>query len=146
MGQRVKNMPEQRFRIAPTSRGAIFRAKRWFYAAFHNKTIPKEIREMNRRAWTELAGRMVEEVNKYGFSDNPTRLTIRYETGPQNEFKPLSATLEIMSMEPIKTITISTTSEITQEREQLKKQLEEILKRAKDLGIDLKEIVKPEND
>jgi len=137
-------MPEQRFRIAPTSRGAIFRAKRWFYATFYNKKIPPEIREENKKAWTELARRIVEEVNKYGYSENPARITIKYEAGPNGEFKPQSAILEIMSIEPVKTIVVSPTAEaaITAEREEVLKQLEEILRKAKELGIDLKEIVK----
>jgi len=137
-------MQEQKFRISPTCRGAIFRAKRWFYATFYNKSIPQEVREENKKAWTELARRMVEEVNKYGYVENPTRISIKYETGPNGEFKPISATLEIMSMTPIKTIVISSRPEMLKEedKEMLKKQFEEILKKAKELGVDIKELIK----
>jgi hypothetical protein len=138
-------MQEQKFRISPTCRGAIFRAKRWFYATFYNKNIPKEVREENKKAWTELARRMVEEVNKYGYVENPARMSIKYETGPKGEFKPISATLEIMSMTPIKTIVISPSEQETpkeEEKEKLMKQFEEMLKKAKELGIDVKELIK----
>jgi hypothetical protein len=137
-------MQEQKFRISPTCRGAIFRAKRWFYATFYNKNIPQEVREENKKAWTELARRMVEEANKYGYVDYPTRLSIKYETGPNKEFKPISATLEVMSMVPVKTIVISSRPEALKEEEKeiLKKQFEEILKKAKELGVDVKELIK----
>ncbi|MCS7097337.1 MAG: hypothetical protein NZ926_02635 [Candidatus Methanomethylicia archaeon] len=134
-------MPEQRFRIAPTGRGAIFRAKRWFYATFYTKSLPLEVKEGNKKIWTDLARRMVEEINKYGYSDNPTRLSIKYETGPNGEFKPISVMLEVMSIEPVKTIVITTVPEEERKIEVLK-QFEELLKKAKELGIDVKELIK----
>ncbi|MEM0211608.1 MAG: hypothetical protein QXS19_02230 [Candidatus Methanomethylicia archaeon] len=137
-------MPEQRFRIAPTSRGAIFRAKRWFYATFYTKNIPPEVREENKKVWTELARRMVEEINKYGYAENPTRITIKYETGSKGEFKPSSVILEVMSMEPLKKIVIPAAAEavIEEEKAELLKHLEELMKKAKELGIDLREVIK----
>lgn len=98
-------MPVQRFRIAPTSRGAVFRAKRWFYLTFYSKA-PADVKDENRKIWVELAGKIIEEVNKRNAADKPTRLTINYEIGPNGEFKPISATIEFMEMKPLETFTV----------------------------------------
>ncbi|MCX8170610.1 MAG: hypothetical protein N3E47_01370 [Candidatus Bathyarchaeota archaeon] len=90
-------MPVQRFRITPTSRGALFKAKRWFYSTFYTKA-PAEVKDGNKRAWTDLARKIIEEINKHNATDKPTRLTIEYEVGQRGEFKPISATLELMEM------------------------------------------------
>jgi len=62
-------MPTQRFRITPTSRGALFRAKRWFYSIFYTKELPADVKEGNKKAWVDLASKIVEEVNKRGATD-----------------------------------------------------------------------------
>ena len=137
-------MLEQRFRIAPTSRGALFRAKRWFYATFYTG-VPAEIREENKKAWVEVARKLVEEINKRNAGDMPARITLRYETGPKGEFKPISATVELMEIKPVETFTVqfapggeAPASE--EEKERLKAQLAELLKKAKELGISLEEL------
>lgn len=133
-------MPEQRFRIAPTSRGALFRAKRWFYATFYTGA-PPEVREENRGAWVEVARRLVEEINKRDAGNLPARITLRYETGPKGEFKPMSATVELMEMKPVDTFTVYFAPEEAEgEKEKIKKQLGELLKKAKELGISLEEL------
>jgi len=38
----------QRFRITPTSRGALFRAKRWLYSTFYTK-VSAEVRGENKK-------------------------------------------------------------------------------------------------
>lgn len=98
-------MPVQRFRITPTGRGALFRAKRWFYSTFYTKA-PTEIKETNKKAWTELAAKIIEEINKRNASDKPARLVINYEVGPQGEFKPISATVELMEISPLESFTV----------------------------------------
>lgn len=98
-------MQVQRFRMTPTSRGALFRAKRWFYSTFYTKASP-EVKEENKRTWVSLAGKIIEELNKRNASDKPARLTISYEVGPRGEFKPISATVELMEIKPIEAFTI----------------------------------------
>ncbi|MEM1586449.1 MAG: hypothetical protein QXX99_06805 [Candidatus Bathyarchaeia archaeon] len=99
-------MHTQRFRMTPTSRGALFRAKRWFYLTFYTKA-PPEVKEENKRAWVSLAGKIIAELNKRNASDKPARLTIAYEVGPKGEFKPVSATIEIMEIKPVETFTVA---------------------------------------
>jgi len=134
-------MPTQRFRITPTSKGALFRAKRWFYSTFYTNA-PAEVREENKKVWVDLATRLVGEINKRSAADKPARLTINYETGPRGEFKPLSATVELMEIKPLETFTIFVSEEVAKEEEKkkLKTELEELLKKAKELGISLEEL------
>ncbi|MEM3715662.1 MAG: hypothetical protein QW145_00695 [Candidatus Bathyarchaeia archaeon] len=99
-------MPVQRFRITPTSRGALFKAKRWFYSTFYTKASA-EVKDENKRAWIDLARRIIEEINKHNASDKPTRLTIEYDVGPSGEFKPISVTVELMEIKPLETVTIT---------------------------------------
>lgn len=131
-------MPTQRFRITPTSRGALFRAKRWFYSTFYTKDLPADVREENKKIWADLALKIVEEVNKRNASDKPARLTINYESGPHGEFIPLSATLELMEIRPLETLTIYLSKE--EEKKRVKVELAELVKKAKELGISLEEI------
>jgi len=98
-------MPAQRFRITPTSRGALFRAKRWFYLTFYTKASP-EVKEENKKAWVDLASKIIEEIGKRNATDKPTRLTINYEVGPNGAFKPISVTVELMEIKPLETFTI----------------------------------------
>lgn len=98
-------MQVQRFRMTPTGRGTLFRAKRWFYSTFYTKA-PPEVKEENKKAWASLAGKIIEELNKRDASNKPARLTISYEVGPRGEFKPISATIEVMEIKPIETFTI----------------------------------------
>ncbi|MBS7624943.1 hypothetical protein KEJ29_05130 [Candidatus Bathyarchaeota archaeon] len=102
-------MPTQRFRITPTSRGSLFRAKRWFYSTFYTKASA-EVKEGNKRAWVDLARKVIEEINKRNAVDKPTRLTIEYEVGQNGEFKPISVTVELMEMKTVDTVTITMTS------------------------------------
>ncbi|MEM1515850.1 MAG: hypothetical protein QXH24_07405 [Candidatus Bathyarchaeia archaeon] len=131
-------MPTQRFRITPTSRGALFRAKRWFYSIFYTKELPADVREENKKVWVDFASRLVEEVNKRNVSDKPTRLIINYESGPRGEFIPLSATLELMEIRPLETLTIYLSKE--EEKKKIKAEIMELIKRAKELGMSLEEI------
>lgn len=131
-------MPTQRFRITPTSRGALFRAKRWFYSIFYTKELPADVREVNKKAWVDLASRLVEEVNKRNASDKPTRLIINYESGPRGEFIPLSATVELMEIKPLETFTVYLSKE--EEIKKIKADLAELVKRAKELGASLEEL------
>ncbi|MBS7606636.1 hypothetical protein KEJ14_02190 [Candidatus Bathyarchaeota archaeon] len=130
-------MPVQRFRITPTCKSALFRAKRWFYSTFYTGA-PAEVKEENKKIWVDLAGRLVEEINKRNAAEKPARLTINYETGPKGEFKPLSATIEIMEVRPLETFTIFLSKE--EEKRKLKAELEELVKKAKELGISLKDL------
>jgi hypothetical protein len=130
-------MPIQRFRITPTSKSALFRAKRWFYLTFYTN-VPAEIREENRKVWVDLAGKIVEEINKRNAADKPARLTINYEKGSRGEFHPLSVTVELMEIKPLETFTIYTSKE--EEKKRLKIELEELIKKAKELGISIEEL------
>jgi len=134
---------EQRFRVATTSKSALVKAKRWFYATFYNN-VEKEIREENKKAWAEVAKRFVEEINKRNATELPCRITLRYETGPKGEFKPNSAVVELMEIKNVDTFTISFEPEVKSEEEktQLKAQLMQLLKKAKELGIDVEELSK----
>ncbi|MEM1550663.1 MAG: hypothetical protein QXX56_00830 [Candidatus Bathyarchaeia archaeon] len=131
-------MPIQRFRITPTSRGALFRAKRWFYSVFYAKELPADVRENNKKIWVDMASRLVEEINKRNAADKPTRLIINYESSPRGEFIPLSVTLELMEIKPIETLTIYLSKD--EEKKKLKADLEEMIKRAKELGMSLEEL------
>jgi hypothetical protein len=140
---------QQRFKIAPTGRGAIFRLKRWFYSLFYGKNVPEDIKEKNKNTWLELSRRLIEEMNKRKASEKPTRITIEYEDAPNNEFKPISVTIEVMEMKPLESFKIyfmekETKIEETEieEKEKLKIQLLEMLKKAKDLGIKLDDVIK----
>jgi hypothetical protein len=130
-------MPIQRFRITPTSKSALFRAKRWFYLTFYTN-VPAEVREENRKVWVDLAGKIVEEINKRNAAEKPARLTINYEKGPRGEFQPSSVTVELMEIKPLETFTIYASKE--EEKKRLKIELEELIKKAKELGISIEEI------
>jgi len=95
----------QRFKISPTSRGAIFKLKRWFYLNFFSKASA-EVREQNRQAWLELSRKLIDELNKRGASDKPARITLEYEKGVNNEFMPVAATIELMEIKPLEVITV----------------------------------------
>ncbi|MEM1586188.1 MAG: hypothetical protein QXX99_03080 [Candidatus Bathyarchaeia archaeon] len=136
-------MPIQRFRITPTSRGALFRAKRWFYSLFYSKDLPADVRENNKKVWVNTASKIVEEINRRNAADKPTRLTINYESGPHGEFIPLSVTLELMEIRTVETFTVYLAKE--EEKRKLKTDFEELVKKAKELGMsleELKEIIK----
>lgn len=100
-------MPVQRFKISPTYRGAIFKAKRWFYALFCKKGN-QEIINYNKKAWAQLATKLVEEANKLGISDKPTRLTIEYNVDLSGKFQPIKTTIEVFEMKSLGIYTIST--------------------------------------
>lgn len=99
-------MPVQRFKMSPTCRGAIFKAKRWFYATFCKRSS-QEVVDHNKKAWAQLATKLVEEANKLGISDKPVRLTIEYNVDQSGKFQPVKATLEVFEMKSLGTHTIS---------------------------------------
>ncbi len=93
-----------RSRIVPTTRGAIFRAKRWFYATFYSKS-KGDIKEVSKENWAKLARVLVEKSNEEGVSDKAARLTIYYYDN-EGIFKPVKAELEVFELKPVKTIEI----------------------------------------
>ena len=130
-------MTEQKFRISPTGKGAIFRLKRWFYATLFSK-IPADARETSRAAWTELVGKLIDEINKRGVADKPARISLIYEQGLKGEFIPLSVKMEIFELVPRDTINISFSEKVAEiEKEKIRAQYQELLKKAKELGIEL---------
>jgi DNA-binding transcriptional regulator YhcF (GntR family) len=141
----------QRFKISPTSRGAIFKLKRWFYLNFFTKA-PADIREKNRQVWLEFSRRLIEEINKRGASDKPARITLEYEKGTNDEFLPLSATVELMEIKPLEVFTIELKAEKPAEErkvevkkeevEALKTQLSQLVKKAQELGLSVEELIK----
>lgn len=132
-------MREQRFRISPTGRGAIFRLKRWFYVLL-NTSIPENAREKSKEAWQKLVTKLVEELNNRGFSEKPTRITLQYEIGPNGEFVPKTAKAEVFELSLIDTVTLNFTQQASEtEKEKVKEQLKELLKKAKELGVELPE-------
>lgn len=133
-------MPEQRFRISPTTRGAIFKVKRWFYGTFYNKKIPEDVREKNKETWVRFANRLVEEASKRGISDQPARITVTYDIGSRGEFKPISATIEVLEVKTKDKFTIYSDDAL----ENLKSKLENLKKRAEELGVDIDELLKTE--
>ncbi len=94
-----------RSKIAPTCRGAIFRAKRWFYGTYYSKAADEESREKSRENWARLARMLVEKSNAEGASDKAARLTIYY-TDEGGVFKPIRAEIEVFELKPVKTITV----------------------------------------
>lgn len=133
------SVKQQRFKISPTGRGAIFKLKRWFYLAFYTKNVPVDIKEQNRKVWLELSRRLIEEMNKRNASEKPTRITLEYEASSNNEFKPISIAVEVMEMKPVESFKIllreGEVKAVEEEREKLKAQLAEILRKARELGI-----------
>uniref|UniRef100_A0A7V4JRE0 Uncharacterized protein n=1 Tax=Thermodesulfobacterium geofontis TaxID=1295609 RepID=A0A7V4JRE0_9BACT len=143
------DIKQQRFKIAPTGRGAIFRLKRWFYLAFYGKNVAEDIKEKNKNTWLELSRRLIEEINNRGASEKPTRITLEYEDTSNNEFRPISVIIEVMEMKPLESFKIYFMERETkieeaelEEKEKLKTQLIEILKKVKELGIKLEDIIK----
>ncbi len=135
---------EQRFRISPTGKGAVFRMKRWFYA-FLNQNIPDAVKEESRSAWTRMVTTLIEEMNKRGAADKPARITLVYERGPRGEFVPVSVKAELFELRPVDTINLTFSKETLQadEKERVKSQLSELVKRAKELGVSVEELIKP---
>ncbi len=94
-----------RSKITPTARGAIFRAKRWFYATFYSKSS-SENKEKSRENWARLARLLVEKSNKEGVSEKAARVIIHYYD-KNGLFEPVRAELEIYELRPIKTLEIT---------------------------------------
>ncbi|MFN3621909.1 MAG: hypothetical protein ACK4TI_03375 [Nitrososphaerales archaeon] len=131
------SVKQQRFKISPTGRGAIFKLKRWFYLTFYTKNMPDDVKERRRSVWLELSRRLIEEMNRRRASEKPTRITLEYEADPNNEFKPISVAVEVMEMKPIESFKVSLREEAieAEEREKFKAQLVEMLRKARELGI-----------
>jgi len=141
------SVKQQRFKISPTSRGAIFRLKRWFYLTFYTKA-PSEIREKNREEWLKLSRRLIEEISARNASDKPARITLDYQVGPNGEFIPMSVTVELMEIKPYDVVKIymrkeaEVEEEKEKEKEKLKAQIAELLKRAQELGLSPENLIK----
>ena len=139
------SVKQQRFKISPTSRGAIFRLKRWFYLSFYTKA-PSEVREKNREEWLKLSRRLIEEISARNASDKPARITLEYQVGPNGEFIPVSVTVELMEIKPYDVVKIYMKEEEKieeeKEREKLKAQIAELLKRAQELGLSPENLIK----
>ncbi len=140
------SVKQQRFKISPTSRGAIFRLKRWFYLTFYTRA-PSEVREKNREEWLKLSRRLIEEISARNASDKPARITLEYQVGPNGEFIPVSVTVELMEIKPYDVIKVYMKEEAKEEgkeeeKEKLKAQIAELLKRAQELGLTLENLTK----
>jgi len=111
-----------------------------------DRSIPDDVKKKNRDAWLELSRKLVEEMNRRNASEKPTRITLEYETSPNNEFKPRSVMVEVMEMKPLETFKISFIERgaEVEEKEKLKAQLTEMLRKARELGIKLEDL-KSEN-
>ncbi len=94
-----------RSKIAPTCRGAIFRAKRWFYATFYSKA-QSDLKEKSRENWVKLARKLVEVSNERGVSEKAARVVIYYRDN-EGFFDPVKAELEIYELRPVETIEVS---------------------------------------
>jgi len=133
---------QQRFKISPTSKGAIFKLKRWFYLTFFTKAS-KEVKEKNREEWLKLSRKLIQEINERNASEKPARITLEYEVGLNNEFKPISATIELMEIKPIESFKIQFKEMEKEEgKEAIKAQLLELLKKARELGITPEDLMK----
>ncbi|RLF00403.1 MAG: hypothetical protein DRJ59_07220 [Thermoprotei archaeon] len=95
-----------RSKIAPTCRGAIFRAKRWFYASFYSRTGDEVKKEKSRENWVKLARALVERSNEEQVSDKAARITIRY-TEEDGVFNPIRAEIEVYELKLLKRIDVS---------------------------------------
>jgi hypothetical protein len=134
---------QQRFRISPSGRGAIFRVKRWFYATFYSNIPDKDVRESNRKVWLEISKRLIDEINKRNAADKPTRILLEYEVDQKGLFKPISATIEVLELKPVETFKTYFIEETKlEEIEKLKTALSELLKKAKELGVSIEELTK----
>lgn len=98
-----------RSKIAPTCRGAIFRAKRWFYATFYTKVGDEAKREKSKENWARLARMLVEKSNEEQVSDKAARIIIYY-TEEDGVFNPIRAQIEVYDMKLLKTIEVESTS------------------------------------
>lgn len=74
---------------------------------------------------------------------------MEYEDTSNNEFRPISVIIEVMEMKPLESFKIYFMERETkieeaelEEKEKLKTQLIEILKKVKELGIKLEDIIK----
>ncbi|RLE58871.1 MAG: hypothetical protein DRJ32_05640 [Thermoprotei archaeon] len=94
-----------RSRITPTCRGAIFRAKRWFYATFYSKA-DEATREKSRENWTKLARALVEKSNEAGASEKAARLIIYYKT-ENGVFVPIKAEIEVYELKQVDKLEIT---------------------------------------
>ncbi|RLE95343.1 MAG: hypothetical protein DRN04_00440 [Thermoprotei archaeon] len=89
-----------RSKIAPTCRGAIFRAKRWFYATFYSKESDETKKEKSKENWVKLARMLVEKSNEAGYSDKAARIVIYYKDD-NGIFTPIKAEIEVFELKII---------------------------------------------
>lgn len=132
-------MPVQRFKVSLTCRGAVFKVKRWFYATFYSH-MPEDVREGNKRVWIEFARRIIEEINARGVADKPARIVVEYDVGSMGEFKPLSAFIEVYEIKAVSSFKVPAPG--TEERAKLAAELEALLKRARERGLTLEDLLK----
>ena len=133
-------MPVQEFKIGKC-RGAIFRAKRWFYMRFYDRSLPPEVREKNRQTWADFAAKMVKETSERGISDKTVRLTIEYIEGENREFKPVAATFEVLELRSVDVVKVFM---IPPDVSEIREKFVELVEKAKALGLspeDLKRLL-----
>ena len=133
-------MPVQEFKVGKC-RGAIFRAKRWFYMRFYDKSLPPEVREKNRQTWADFAAKMVKETSERGISDKTVRLTIEYIEGENREFKPVAATFEVLELRSVDVVKVFM---IPPDVSEIREKFVELVEKAKALGLspeDLKRLL-----
>ncbi|HDI74347.1 MAG TPA: hypothetical protein ENF55_00170 [Thermoprotei archaeon] len=94
-----------RSKIAPTCRGAIFRAKRWFYATFYSKEADEAKKEKSKENWVKLARMLVEKSNEAGYSDKAARIVIYYKD-EDGVFNPVKAEIEVFELKKVDTLEI----------------------------------------
>ncbi|MBS7660246.1 MAG: hypothetical protein QXY73_02555 [Candidatus Bathyarchaeia archaeon] len=134
-------MPVQRFSLSLTCKGAIFKAKRWFYATFYSRASDN-VKELNKKAWAEFSRKIIEQVNSRGAADKPARLAIEYEVGPNQEFKPISAHVEVFEMKSIDSFKVPAPGVEPEEKAKLTAELEALIRKAKESGLSLEELLK----
>ncbi len=91
-------MPVFQTRLCPTIRGAIFRARRWFYGTYA-RTENEEVRRRNIERWKRLAGLLVNLSSERGLSDKAGRIIIEYNEivnlDGSKEFDPVIVRIEV---------------------------------------------------
>jgi len=133
-------VPVQEFKVGKC-RGAIFRAKRWFYMRFYDRSLPPEVREKNRQTWADFAAKMVKETSERGISDKTVRLTIEYIEGENREFKPVAATFEVLELRSVDVVKVFM---IPPDVSEIREKFVELVEKAKALGLspeDLKRLL-----
>ena len=85
-------------RISTTAKGAMFRLKRGVWGLFSRlkKQYPNFDIEKSKANWAEIAKRIIDETNKRGLTDFPTKIILLYDLIEEDGkvvFKPKEARL-----------------------------------------------------